>query len=387
MLHWILVIIDAVFFILMALSVAYLLIFSLASLKKRKKKYPVVSPSQRFVVMFPAYKEDNVIIDSVKSILDQDYPKELYDVVVISDKMKEETNKALAEYPIILLEVKFQSSSKAKALNFAIDELKGRQYDSIVILDADNTVEKDFLSQINNVRSTGQIAIQAHRRAKNLNTDTAMLDAVSEEVNNTIFRAGHVQLGFPSALIGSGMAFEYQWFAKNIKGVHTAGEDKEIEALLLKQNIYVEYLEDVYVYDEKVQRQEVFKNQRRRWLAAQFRTFAEMFSYLPKAIGKKNWGYCDKIIQMLMLPRAIVAVIIILFFAVALLLDYHYAIKWGALIVLLTIIFFISIPNYLMGHKLYKTLWKIPIFGVIMILNLFHLRGASEKFIHTEHGN
>jgi hypothetical protein len=50
-------------------------------------------------------------------------------------------------------------------------------------------------------------AVQGHRTAKNTNNSWAILDAISEEINNNIFRKGHRVLGLSSAIIGSGMAF------------------------------------------------------------------------------------------------------------------------------------------------------------------------------------
>lgn len=104
---------------------------------------------------------------------------------------------------------------------------------------------------MNDALDSGIQAVQAHRTAKNRDTDTAVLDAASEEVNNSIFRRGHVALGFSSALIGSGMAFDYKWFRENIACCTTSGEDKELEALLLRQGIYIDYLDDVRVLDER----------------------------------------------------------------------------------------------------------------------------------------
>ena len=89
-------------------------------------------------------------------------------------------------------------------------------------------------------------------------------DYKREEVNNSIFRRGHVRLGLSSALIGSGMVFNYQWFHDNVKYLSTAGEDKELEVLLLKQRIFIEFLDEVYVYDEKTQEEKGFYTQRRR---------------------------------------------------------------------------------------------------------------------------
>ena len=83
----------------------------------------------------------------------------------------------------------------------------------------------------------------------------AVLDAISEEINNHIFRKGHRVLGLSSAIIGSGMAFRYNYF-KNLMLTVTAvgGFDKEIELKMLKEGRTIEYLDDAVVLDEKVQK-------------------------------------------------------------------------------------------------------------------------------------
>ena len=102
------------------------------------------------------------------------------------------------------------------------------------------------------------------------------------------------------------LLFESAKFARdNIRKTCTAGEDKELEALLLKQGIYIHYLPDVPVYDEKTQRGEAFGNQRRRWLAAQFGALAKGLRDLPGAIAGGNFDYADKLFQWMLLPRAV----------------------------------------------------------------------------------
>ena len=243
----ILTITDWVLFALLGFATAYLFIFALASMRRRRDRFPAARIEHRMAVLIPAYREDRVIDQSVEAILAQQYPRERYEAVVIADHCAPATLERLGQLPIRLLEVEFENSSKAKALNYAVAQLAaaGETFDMAVILDADNTVAPDFLSRLNDGYHSGAQAIQAHRRAKNLHTDTALLDAVSEEINNSIFRKGHVALGVSSALIGSGMAFDYNWFCNNITQVSSAGEDKELEVLLLKQGIFIEYLDDV----------------------------------------------------------------------------------------------------------------------------------------------
>lgn len=375
--------IEYVCWILTALAVAYPLLFSLASLGKRHLHYPETKVRKKFVILFPAYKEDKIICSVVDSFLQQDYPRELYDIVVISDHMQDETNARLAQFPIRLLKANYENSSKAKALNFAIDSLSTEQYDIVVILDADNVVEPNFLEEINKVFVSGVRAVQAHRTAKNRNTEIAILDGVSEEVNNSIFRRGHVRLGISSALIGSGMAFDYTWFRENVKHLSSVGEDKELEVLLLKQRIFIEFLDDVLVYDEKTQGEKGFYNQRRRWLATQFAQWGRVVRDLPGALLTLNIDYSDKLIQWMLPPRLILFGGIIVMGGIMQILDWPLALKWWGLFIIMGITLCLAIPNKLVDDQFKKSIHKLPLLFFMMLMNLFRLKGAGKKFIHT----
>lgn len=258
---------DAIIFLLFLIAVLYIFIFSLASLKKTRNKYPPARKKYRFAVLFPVYQGETVIVNSVCSFLEQDYPLYMYEVIVITDSMQEKTVQTLKTLPsITVLEAGYAQSTKTNALRLAMDYLstKTEKYDMVVIMDADNIVNTSFLNKLNDAYYSGCLAIQTHRVAKNRNTSTAVLDAVSEEINNSIFRSGHTHLGFSSALIGSGMAFDYDWLKQYIYKAAHVGVDKQLESMLLSQNIYIEFLEDVYTYDEKIEKKGQFYEQRRR---------------------------------------------------------------------------------------------------------------------------
>lgn len=378
--------IDSLCFFLLGTSVLYLFVFALLSHIKRKDIYPAAGKLHRFVILYPAYKEDRVIENAVSNFLEQDYPKSCYDVVVISDQMQDDTINRLKSMPVTLMEVHFQQSSKAKAMQYAMENLDKNTYDMVVIMDADNTVEPNFLHELNKAYHSGCLVIQAHRMAKNLNTDTAILDAVSEEINNSIFRKGHVRLGLSAALIGSGMAIDFQWFKKNIFKLQTAGEDKELEALLLKENIFIEYLEHVNVYDEKTQKDSTFYNQRRRWLASQLFAIKNNIGKLPGALFDGKFDYANKICQWMMLPRVLLLGFIGIISIIVLLYQWTWAIKWFILELLLVITLSLAVPDYLVNEQFKKAVWKAPKLFLLMTLNLFRLRGVNKKFIHTEHG-
>ena len=375
---------EYICWILASVAVAYPLIYSLASLGTRKSYYPTANKQHKFAILFPAYKEDRVIIPVVESFLQQHYPQELYKVIVISDHMQETTNERLAQLPITLLKANYENSSKAKALNFAMNHFGRDEFDAVVILDADNIVDTNFLLEINKVFDAGVQAIQAHRTAKNRNTDIAVLDGLSEEVNNSIFRRGHVRLGISSALIGSGMIFNYQWFHDNVKHLVTTGEDKELEVLLLKQRIFIEFLDEVYVYDEKTQGEKGFYNQRRRWLATQFAQWGRVFKDLPQAILSGNIDYSDKLIQWVLPPRLILFGGIIVMGSIMQIIDWPLALKWWALFLIMGVTLCLAIPDKLVDDRFKKSINKLPLLFIMMVVNLFRMKGMNKKFVNTE---
>ena len=380
----VLYIFEYICWILASIAVAYPLIYSLASLGTRKSYYPTANKQHKFAILFPAYKEDRVILPVVESFLQQHYPQELYKVIIISDHMQETTNERLAQLPITLLKANYENSSKAKALNFAMDHFGRDEFDAVVILDADNIVDTNFLLEINKVFDAGVQAIQAHRTAKNRNTDIAVLDGLSEEVNNSIFRRGHVRLGISSALIGSGMIFNYQWFHDNVKHLVTTGEDKELEVLLLKQRIFIEFLDEVYVYDEKTQGEKGFYNQRRRWLATQFAQWGRVFKDLPQAILSGNIDYSDKLIQWVLPPRLILFGGIIVMGSIMQIIDWPLALKWWALFLIMGVTLCLAIPNKLVDDRFKKSINKLPLLFIMMVVNLFRMKGMNKKFVNTE---
>lgn len=389
-------IIDWILFTLLALCVGYLLLYAIASKFYRAPRIPDARTFRRFVVLFPAYKEDRVIASSVRSFLQQDYPQELFDIIVISDQMQDATNEDLRSLPIHLLIADYRDSSKAKALTMAMESVSGEHYDIVAIMDADNLTSPDFLAEINRAFDNGARSVQAHRTGKNMNTDISVLDGISEEINNGIFRSGHNALGLSAALSGSGMAFEAEWFRKNVRLLETAGEDKELEVLLLRQRIHTTYLPQIPVYDEKTQKEEAIGNQRKRWIAAQFGILRHSLSGLREAVSKGNMDYCDKILQWMLPPRLIqLAGVFGLTFIFTVIgvwqavqgtgQEWTAAIKWWILSAAQIMAMLLPIPGRLLDKRLGKAILRIPLLALTTLGNLFKLKGAYKKFIHTEH--
>lgn len=386
---WLIIhIIEIILWIVMAGSVAYVVFFAIISLFYEKEDRVAIHAAalsnrmSRFLILYPAYNEDRVVINAVERFLMQDYPPSLYTVAVISDHMQPETNNYLRSLPITLLTPTFEKSSKAKAMQYAINEVKG-DFDNVVIMDADNVVRSEFLSQLNILCSVYD-AIQCHRCAKNANNDVAVLDGASEEINNTIFRKAHNRLGLSSALIGSGMCFKYELFKENVFKLSTAGEDREMEALLLSQGIFIKYAPDIHVFDEKVSNQDNFQRQRMRWMTAQVQSLLSQLPKIPSAILHGNINFVDKTIQQALIPRSILIVLLGGISVFMTIVFPVWALKWWVLFVLLAIALFIALPSQLRFDS-FKKVFAIPGLVIRMLKNILHIDHKNTDFIHTEH--
>jgi len=370
----------------------YIFVFAVAGLFYRDPVLPVAVRQHRIAVLIPGYKEDEVIVEVARHALQQHYPVGLFDVVIIADSFREDTLNALRSLPVKLIEVSFDKSTKSKALNKAMAQLTN-PYDIAVVLDADNIMASDFLQQVNTAYAAGFRAIQGHRTAKNLNTSWAVLDAVSEEINNHIFRKGHRVLGLSSAIIGSGMAFDYTYFKTIMADVKAVGGfDKEIELRMLKEKNTIIYLDRATIYDEKVQKAEVFGNQRRRWLSAQLHYFKK--DILPAAghlFSKGNLDYFDKAIQFIQPPRILLLGGVGLFATAHIVLNilfdipviYNY--MWMGLAIACVLSFVFSIPRALYSARTGKAVLSLPRGMFVMLMSLLRIKGANKTFIHTKH--
>ena len=230
----------------------YSFILSTAGLFYKTPNPPEARRLRKVAVLIPAYKEDQVITGVAEQALQQNYPSDFFDVVVIADSLKATTLEKLRKLPIKVVEVFFEKSTKVKALNRAMEVL-GDDYDCVLILDADNVMERDFIRKMNNLFDVGYLAIQGRRDPKNENTSMALLDGLSETINNFIYRQGNVALGWSASLNGSGMIFDYA-ICKSImsKMDSIGGFDRELELQLVEKGIKVFFARNVIVYDEKV---------------------------------------------------------------------------------------------------------------------------------------
>jgi cellulose synthase/poly-beta-1,6-N-acetylglucosamine synthase-like glycosyltransferase len=230
----------------------------------------------------------------------------------------------------------------------------------------------------------GRPVVVGVRERTSSGRDVAVLDGASEEINNTLFRKAHNRLGLSSALIGSGMCFNYDLFRKNVFQLSTAGEDREMEALLLHQEVFIKYAPDIHVFDEKVSNQDNFQKQRMRWMTAQVQSLMSNLPKIPGALVHGKINFVDKTIQQALIPRSI---LIVLLTAISIFMTIampSWCEKWWITLAILGLSLFVAIPKEIRFRSFSKVL-TIPALVFRMLKNVLHMDRKNTDFIHTEH--
>ncbi len=370
-------------------TVTYSVFFSVAAFFFRDPIY-FYTEKRKIAVFIPAYKEDGVIVSVAKEAVQHNYPNDKFDVFVIADSLRIETIEKLNNIDNLhIIKVDFELSTKVKALNVAINQIENN-YEIAVILDADNLMENDFLNHINGAFSKGITAIQGQRMAKNKSTPMAFLDALSESINNRIYRQGTSALGLSCSFIGSGIAIKFDLFKKVIGQMNAIGGfDRDMEVRLIEYGVKVQYLKRAIVLDEKVNSTEVFENQRKRWIYSQYHYLFRYFGAGLKGLMKGNISYFNStILRNIQLPRVLnVGLLALICFVLVIFPQGSSitAVVWYWLFAILLVSNLISIPTTYYGKEFIKALLTLPKVFVIMFLLLFKLKKAKTSFIHTPH--
>jgi cellulose synthase/poly-beta-1,6-N-acetylglucosamine synthase-like glycosyltransferase len=381
-----------IIFIYLGINILYLLIAAVAGKFRKTTSRNNHTSKKKIAVLITSYREDEVIVNTVSSASGHDYPPHLFDVYLAADQLAPETIDQLKKLRVKILPVSFVTGTKARSLNSLLNFIDEDEYDIALILDADNIMMPGFMEKINIAFQRGFKAVQGHRTAKNINTPVAILDAVSEETNNHLFRKGQRALGFSASLIGSGMAFELKKLKEiyNKPGIlSNPACDREVDFEMMKAGIEVEYLEDALVLDEKVSTKNIYENQRRRWIESQLMHLRLFFSHDEK-INRKNIHYWNKLFINLIPPRMIVLAIFFVIFAIVF-LQYFIRINitgipasaWLFLFIAYVLVIFLSLPPRFMNAATAKAFIHLPLILFSFLKAALTIRMNRKEFIHT----
>ncbi len=160
-LYRVLSIVNYVVLIVIAIPVLLQLLYVIfAFIKKRTWKQSEVKG--RIAYLIPAHNEDAVIFDTVKSILEkQDYPRDKFDVYVVADNCTDRTAELAEKAGATVLVHNDPDPAHHMAayplrygINYIVNDC-GIDYDMLIRVDADNHLNDEFSSLMNDAFQSG----------------------------------------------------------------------------------------------------------------------------------------------------------------------------------------------------------------------------------------
>ncbi|TDK44208.1 glycosyltransferase [Algoriphagus formosus] len=370
------------------LASLYQLILALASHSYQTIPQPKDVPSKKSWVLVPAYREDAVILYSVSQNLQVIKNHPSWKLAVIADQLQEDTITQLEKMGAEVIRVSFDKSTKVKALNAALGSpFSERDFDLLVILDADNVMDSSFVKEAEKNAALGFRVIQGERLASNTGKPIELLDALSEKANQELLCKGANQLGLSSKLTGSAMVLDFALARKVMPQLQAVGGfDKELELWLTSHREYIRYAPEIQVWDEKVRSHEAFAKQRGRWLESQYTFFKKSIGPAFKSLFSGNVDYFHKSLQLALPPRALAPIGIQAGFISSLLLGSS----------LLSAIFFFSFLALALSYlivlpsSLWAQHWKTILVAIPRLIGaafqaLTWMRKSKGQFLHTSH--
>jgi 1,2-diacylglycerol 3-beta-glucosyltransferase len=291
-----------------AVPTGYLLGLTLLSAPLPVPEYGV--PKRRFRIVVPAHNEAAGIADSVENLLAIDYPRELYDVLVVADNCSDDTAaRAEAAGASVLIRFDEQLRGKGYALKYAFEQLPP-EVDAVVVVDADTLVSPNLLAAFGARLERGAHAVQADYAVRNPDAGwRTRLMAIAFGSFHIVRSRARERLRLSCGLRGNGMCFSREVLEKVPHDAFSIVEDVEYGIRLGEAGYRVHYTDEAHVYGEMVSSAQASGSQRKRWEAGRAGLLrAHALRLVKAAIARKDRVLGDLAIDVLVPPLSRLAV-------------------------------------------------------------------------------
>jgi cellulose synthase/poly-beta-1,6-N-acetylglucosamine synthase-like glycosyltransferase len=285
-----------------------------------------------------------------------------------------------------VLEVAFEKSTKVKALKTFLDQNTIEDYEGVILLDADNVMDRDFLLKSSALLEDGLQMVQGLRTASKIHNASSLYDAIAERANHKMLCEAANMLGLSGKLSGSAMLMSPALFQEIIPRLSAIGGfDKEMELILTQKKRHIYYDASLVVFDEKTDSFQTFSRQRGRWLESQYSFFFRFFKSGLSALLNGNPDHFHKVFQLALPPRVILPVAL-MFIGLLFLVAGYSELFWtcGVLLQLNILTYLILTPtDWLISHG-FKLILSLPMLVISTFRALGFMKRSGKEFIHTK---
>ena len=266
----------------------YQFIISLCALIKLKDKTYIVNKNHKFMAIIPAHNEEKVVGNLIESLKNQTYDKNLYDIYVIADNCTDETAKIAKQSGAIVYE-RFDEAHKTKgyALQWFLKKKikENADYDAFFVFDADNIVDKNFITNMNKKLCQGEEVVQGYRDIKNPTDNWITAGyALFYWTMHRFYHLARYNIGLSPLLNGTGFMVKFDVVKPNGWETETLTEDIEFSLKQIIKGKKLGWATDAIVYDEQPTSFKQSWSQRSRWTVGHMQCLKIYTGQLAKAV-------------------------------------------------------------------------------------------------------
>ncbi|HZS31922.1 MAG TPA: glycosyltransferase family 2 protein [Methylomirabilota bacterium] len=228
----------------------YLVLLTAAALAARRPAAPPGPPRTRFGVLVPAHDEAATLPTLLGVLAGLEYPRALYEVIVVADHCTDETAQLARRAGARVLErTEGRRGGKGFALGWAFAALvPERRHDAFVVLDADSRPDRHLLTALDAALRRGARAAQAYCSVANPGESwrTALM-AADLALVHYLRPLGREAVGASAGLQGNGSCLSAQALRRVRWETRSVAEDQEYHLRLVLHGLRVAFVPEAQV--------------------------------------------------------------------------------------------------------------------------------------------
>ena len=278
--------------VLITIMLAYHSVYFIVGIFKTRK-FKKAKVKHKYAILIAARNEEKVIGNLLDSIAKQDYPRDLLTTFVVADNCTD-TTAAIARKKGAICYERFNDQDKTKgfALEFLFNNIECdygiNSFEGYFIFDADNLLNTNFVSKMNDAFDSGEKIITSYRNTKNFDENwIASTYALHWIRSSRTSHRARSYLGLATNIQGTGFLFANE-IVQNGWHYTSLTEDRALTADAVSNGYMISYQDEAIFYDEQPIKLKVALRQRLRWSKGHLLAFLESGPKLFKNIFKNN---------------------------------------------------------------------------------------------------
>lgn len=263
------------------------------------KKYPRADARNKYCILIAAKNEQKVIANLIDSINKQDYPRGLIDIYVVADNCADSTAQIASEMGAVVFERNEKESiGKGHALTYAINQIlsnhSDKEYKGIFFFDADNVLNVDYISRMNDAIESGETILTSYRNCKNYGKSwVADCSALIFLRENRIIHPGRISAIKSTVVAGTGFYTDMQYLQETDGWIyHLLTEDLEFSCEQILNGRKIGYVYDAEFFDEQPEKMKDSMSQRNRWIKGAYECYDKYSSEWYRGLFSSKRGAC-----------------------------------------------------------------------------------------------